>query len=185
MSPRRIFPRVRLIRRTIPHGEISVSWKEAEDADSCTLFYREYTMDTLAFTTRLGGSYGSYYWVQVRVENEAGEVTTYETPSDNVKVSNIAGAENSFLVEFPKSQVKKITVQFARYYRDPVTFSELAFYAYDSLWDDTMALWEDDMHAAPLRRRRVRHRGAARTCEHARCGKRGDEPQTRSGAGRA
>ncbi len=27
-----------------------------------------------------------------------------------------------------------------------MTFSELAFYAYDSLWDDIMALWEDDMH---------------------------------------
>ncbi len=128
------------------YGTFFHSARDSQYAGPTVTFDREYTMDTLAFTTRLGGGYGSYYRVQVRVENEAGEVTTYETPSDNVKVSNIAGAENSFLVEFPKSQVKKITVQFARYYRDPVTFSELAFYAYDSLWDDTMALWEDDMH---------------------------------------
>ncbi len=128
------------------YGTFYHSARDAQYAGPTVTFDREYTMDTLAFTTRLGKGYGSYAKVRITVENEAGEKTVYETSAGNVKVSSVSGAENSFIVEFPKSQVKKVTVHFSRYYRDPVTFSEVAFYAYDSLWDDTMALWEDDMH---------------------------------------
>lgn len=118
----------------------------AQFAGPTVTFDQEYTMDAVALTTYLGDGYGSLNKKTITVTDEAGNKTTYESTAGQVATSSVSGAKNTVMLTFPKSQVKTITVQVTRYYSNPVTISELAFYEYSPLLDDVNGLWADDEH---------------------------------------
>ncbi len=113
------------------------------------VFDDAYDMDSLIITSSFMDGYG-YTGVadlRVNIKDANGNASYYNMSNGTVTTSAVGtDAPNSFMVKFPKSSVKEITVGSMRAYGWKAAISEIAFYKYDSISDDLDAIWDDDLH---------------------------------------
>lgn len=111
-------------------------------------FDQTYRIDSVAVTTYLGTGYASHHQFRIIVDDGAGNKKTYYTGGEEAQAGALAVdgkiVPSTFLVTFPESTVKSITVGFQRAYAAVPTISELAFYEADGLQDRLDALWKPD-----------------------------------------
>ncbi len=111
-------------------------------------FDQPYKMQRIALQEIEAQSNG-YYYAQVRYWDEEG-VSHLLTGNNGVSISRKYDEEERtyYLIKLPEPAViKKIQIGLARYSASgSCTVSEVYFYHYDSLEDEIMALYEDDLH---------------------------------------
>lgn len=111
-------------------------------------FDQAYEMDTIALQEITPESM-SYFYARVRYWDSNGNV--YDIKRDEISVQRKTDEDNRpyYLIKLPQAvKAKKIQFGLARYLAGdiPTTISEVYFYYYDSLMDEIMALYQDDLH---------------------------------------
>lgn len=108
-------------------------------------FDQVYKMDTIAFHDLAGRDTG-YFYAKVRYWDENG--TKVDLGNVSLQRKTDAGGRIYCVLKLPKPiEAKKIQFGIARYSASgTITISEVYFYYYDTLMDEIMALYEDDLH---------------------------------------
>ena len=110
-------------------------------------FDKEYTMDRLALQ-EVSPQSQNYGYAQVRYWDAKGNA--YTIPRGSIRVLKKTDAEGRvyYMLRFPGPIVaKKIQFALSRVYvYGTISISEVYFYEYDSLEEDIMALYTDDLH---------------------------------------
>lgn len=111
-------------------------------------FDHAYEMDTIALQEIMPESM-SYFYARVRYWDDNGNA--YDINRDEISVQRKTDEDNRpyYLIKLPQAiKAKKIQFGLARYLAGdvPITVSEVYFYYYDSLMDEIMALYQDDLH---------------------------------------
>lgn len=108
-------------------------------------FDQSYMINTIALDTALPHDSGTIFYAKIRWWDEMGNtgevVPTVSERSDGSKLYDY--------LRLPQPiDAKKIQIGIARYWLTPneVTISEVYFYHYDSLYNDIMGLYADDLH---------------------------------------
>jgi len=108
-------------------------------------FDQEYTMQEIALTEIEKQTYGLFYAKVAYWDAQGNKVEL-----DRMMLTTKQDSENRpyYLLRLPKAiTAKKIQIGLARYLAaGTVTVSEMYFYHYDSIEDDIMALYSDDLH---------------------------------------
>ena len=110
-------------------------------------FDETYTIDRFAFHD-VTSQYRSYDYVSIRCWDENGELT-YSVNQMGLRASSDKDGKAYYMVKLPKAvEAKKIQFGIARNYwaSGGINISEVYFYYYDSVFDDIMALYQDDLH---------------------------------------
>lgn len=110
-------------------------------------FDETYTIDRFAFHD-VTSQYRSYDYVSVRCWDENGELT-YSVNQMGLSASSDKDGKAYYMVKLPRAvEAKKIQFGIARNYwgTGGINISEVYFYYYDSVYDDIMALYQDDLH---------------------------------------
>ncbi len=130
-------------------GDYSTAWTH-NDWDTAqygkggptVTFDQKYTIDTIALIPRLDGSYALPYFANVGVYNEETDSWTYE----EAKVIHRNNNGNYAVIKLNRPVTSnKFQVNTSVYGGNVVTISELKFYNYDSLENDTRDLFTDDL----------------------------------------
>ncbi|MDE7223284.1 MAG: M60 family metallopeptidase, partial [Acetatifactor sp.] len=108
-------------------------------------FDQAYKMDTIAFHDLTGQDTG-YFYAKVRYWDESGKQTDVSGVSLIRKTD--ADGRNYYVLKLSQPiNAKKLQFGLARYAASgTITISEVYFYYYDTLMDEIMALYEDDLH---------------------------------------
>lgn len=108
-------------------------------------FDQAYKMDTIAFHDLTGQDTG-YYYAKVRYWDENGNQVDVSGVSLLRKMD--ADGRNYYVLKLSQPiNAKKIQFGLARYTASgTITISEVYFYYYDTLMDEIMSLYEDDLH---------------------------------------
>ncbi len=110
-------------------------------------FDQAYKMDTIALQ-EIEAQDMAYSYAKVRYWDAAGT----QTDLGNVSIQQRSDKEGRiyYVLKLPQAvELKKIQFGLARYLADgnvPITVSEVYFYYYDTLMDEIMALYADDLH---------------------------------------
>ncbi len=114
-------------------------------------FDKAYDIDTIAMDTALPHDSGGIFYVRIRWWDESGH--SYENESQNISINvsertDPEGRIFDYLRLSKKITAKKIQIGVGRYWVQPeeITISEVYFYEYDSILDDILALYQDDLH---------------------------------------
>lgn len=91
---------------------------------------------------------GDYFYAQVRYWDENGTAEAFRHGQISVRSLSDSEGRKYYLIHLPKPvNAKKIQFGLARYSASgTITVSEVYYYHYDSLEDDIMALYTDDLH---------------------------------------
>ncbi|MDE5853495.1 MAG: M60 family metallopeptidase, partial [Ruminococcus sp.] len=107
-------------------------------------FDQEYTFDTIAILTTQDISYTNLRWWD-KDGKELGSITDAYANISTKKTDS--EGRPYYILKLPKAiTAAKIQIGLARYLSSPVTISETYFYHYDSLMDEVMDLYVDDLH---------------------------------------
>ncbi|MDE5754368.1 MAG: fibronectin type III domain-containing protein, partial [Oscillospiraceae bacterium] len=105
---------------------------------------QDYTMDTIGILTTTSIDY-----TNVRCWDSAGNLVYQlnDGYSNLTSYKTDAKGRGYYLLKFPKAiTASKIQISLARYLASPITISETYFYHYDTLMDEVMDLYIDDLH---------------------------------------
>ncbi|MDE6780424.1 MAG: M60 family metallopeptidase, partial [Ruminococcus sp.] len=106
---------------------------------------KAYTMDTIGLLT----VNTNIDYTNVRCWDADGNLV-YELNSSYGNLSSSQTDENGkryYYIKLPKPmEIAKVQIGLARYLTSPNTIAETYFYKYDTLMDEVMALYEDDLH---------------------------------------
>ncbi|MDE5771705.1 MAG: fibronectin type III domain-containing protein, partial [Ruminococcus sp.] len=108
-------------------------------------FDNEYELSTIALSVPYSGPNFFQTWITAWDEN--GNAVSYSGWKGMSRTKDKNGKEY-FLINFPKVKAKKIKLSFGNYageYRE-IAYSEIIFYHYDSIMEEIMALYVDDLH---------------------------------------
>ena len=110
-------------------------------------FDQAYKMDTFAFRDATSADTGISY-VQVRYWDDAGKETYYRYGQVALQSKRDDAGRVYYVVKLPEPvNVKKIQFGLARYTaQGSLTVSDVYFYYYDTLTEDIMNLYADDLH---------------------------------------
>lgn len=110
-------------------------------------FDQAYRLETIALQEIAPQSL-NYSYARIRYWDESGKEFTLDRGQTAVQRKLDAEQRPYYLLRLPETiTVKKIQIGLARYLASgTITVSEVYFYHYDSLEDDIMALYEDDLH---------------------------------------
>lgn len=108
-------------------------------------FDQAYKLDTFAFHDVTSQDTG-YYYAKVRYWDENGTQTDVSGVSMSRKAD--AGGRTYYVIKLPQAvNAKKIQFGIARYSAaGTISVSEVYFYYYDTLMDEIMSLYQDDLH---------------------------------------
>ena len=108
-------------------------------------FDRTYRLDTIAFHDATSQDTG-YFYAKVRYWDENGAKTDVSGVSLQRKTD--AGGRSYYVIKLPQAvEAKKIQFGLARYSASgTISVSEVYFYHYDTLMDEIMSLYTDDLH---------------------------------------
>lgn len=108
-------------------------------------FDQAYKMDTLAFHDMTSQDTG-YYYAKVRYWDENG--VQADVAGVSLQRKTDAGGRTYYVIKLPQAvTAKKIQFGIARYSAaGTITVSEVYFYYYDTLMDEIMSLYQDDLH---------------------------------------
>lgn len=110
-------------------------------------FDQAYTMDRLAFQ-EVSVQSQNYGYAQVRYWDDAGNA--HDIPRGSIRVLRKADSEGRvyYMLRFPEAiTAKKIQFALSRVYvYGTISVSEVYFYEYDSIEEDIMALYTNDLH---------------------------------------
>ena len=107
-------------------------------------FDKEYTLDTIGILTT-----ASIDYTNVRCWDSEGNLVYQLNDGYGNLSSRKTDAEGRpyYILKFPQAiTASKIQISLARYLASPVTVSETYFYHYDTLMDEVMDLYVDDLH---------------------------------------
>ncbi len=108
-------------------------------------FDNEYELSTIALSVPYNGPNFFQTWITAWDEN--GNAVSYSGWKGMSRTKDKNGKEY-FFINFPKVKAKKIKLSFGNYageYRE-IAYSEIIFYHYDSIMEEIMALYVDDLH---------------------------------------
>ncbi len=111
-------------------------------------FDQAYKLDTIALQEFVPQSMG-YFYARVRYWDEDGKQVDIGRDSISVQRKTDAQGRVYYVLKLPEPvNAKKIQFGLARYLAGNIgtTISEVYFYYYDTLMDEVMALYEDDLH---------------------------------------
>ncbi len=108
-------------------------------------FDQAYRMDTIAFHDMTSQDTG-YFYAKVRYWDESGQQTDVAGVSLQRKTD--ADGRTYYVIKLPQAvDAKKIQFGIARYNKGgTISIAEVYFYYYDTLMDEIMSLYEDDLH---------------------------------------
>ena len=108
-------------------------------------FDQVYKMDTIAFHDLTGQDTG-YFYAKVRYWDENG--TQKDVSGVSLQRKTDADGRYYYVLKLPQPiDAKKLQFGLARYSASgTITISEVYFYYYDTLMDEIMSLYEDDLH---------------------------------------
>lgn len=108
-------------------------------------FDQAYKLDTIAFHDATSRDTG-YSYVKVRYWDEHG--TKHDVQGVSLQRRTDADGRTYYVIKLPQAvNAKKIQFGIARYVASgTITISEVYFYYYDTLMDEIMSLYEDDLH---------------------------------------
>ena len=108
-------------------------------------FDQAYKLDTFAFYDMTSQDTG-YFYAKVRYWDENGTQTDVAGVSLQRKLD--AGGRTYYVIKLPQAvNAKKIQFGIARYSASgTISIAEVYFYYYDTLMDDIMSLYQDDLH---------------------------------------
>jgi len=111
-------------------------------------FDQAYKMDTIALEETVPQSL-DYFYARIRYWDEEGKQTEISRGQVSVQKKSDTEGRPYYLLKLPEpANIKKIQIGLGRYLAGNVTttVSEVYFYHYDTLMDEIMALYEDDLH---------------------------------------
>lgn len=108
-------------------------------------FDQAYKLDTFAFYDMTSQDTG-YFYAKVRYWDENGAQTDVAGVSLQRKID--AGGRTYYVIKLPQAvNAKKLQFGIARYSASgTISIAEVYFYYYDTLMDDIMSLYQDDLH---------------------------------------
>ncbi|MDE6539582.1 MAG: M60 family metallopeptidase, partial [Ruminococcus sp.] len=119
--------------------------KSASDRGLIFEFDKEYDIGSFALTIPVAAD---LWIVNAATWNE--ETQKWDTVVSGYKCTGATTDKNGkkyFIKEFPHFKTKKVKIWFGNYPgHNEVTYSEIVFYQYESLMDDIMNLYADDLH---------------------------------------
>ncbi|MDE5992254.1 MAG: hypothetical protein K2G87_04315, partial [Oscillospiraceae bacterium] len=125
--------------------ETFYTYKSASDQGVIYEFDQEYDIGSFSLTIPVSAD---LWIVNAATWNE--ETQNWDTVVSGYKCTGKASDKNGktyYLKEFPHFKTKKVKIWFGNYPgNNEVTYSEIVFYKYESLMDEVMALYVDDLH---------------------------------------
>lgn len=108
-------------------------------------FDQAYKLDTIAFHDATSRDTG-YYYAKVRYWDENG--TRQDVDGVSLQRRTDADGRTYYVIKLPQAvSAKKLQIGIARYQASgTISISEVYFYHYDTLMDDILSLYEDDLH---------------------------------------
>nr|WP_307991752.1 M60 family metallopeptidase [uncultured Niameybacter sp.] len=139
--------------KNLVDGDFGTHWTARrwwESKEFTFTFKTPKEMDYLAYVGRIDGLYRkslNHYTIKIWEENDNLNEPA-KTVVSNKKIKRFTDENNSeyAILEFPKRNVKKISVEVSQWDGSPtnVSASEIVFYEYDSLDSEIRALFKDD-----------------------------------------
>ncbi len=121
----------------------------ADPAGQTFEFDDTYPINCFAYTTRLDTGYDDIKDVTITIWDAAGtKVGEYSTADKEISVRPLSGADSTFFIMFPESNVKRMQILMTREDGKPVTCSEVAFYESDHLDRYVESLFKDETQSS-------------------------------------